>query len=235
MTSIAFGEATGSGVADALVYGSDEAKKGAKCKSGSYTISNNVITFKDCVGLFDEDGAASGVIDVTDDNVEAKDLVIKYSNGESDKVNGKLVISESATAVTFTSTGLSVVTQELSSSNKLIPVNYNLTDYKFVWSPQDATTAKLQVSGKLSSTGNEGGDYKVAFDSMATPFFAKMDEEEELLNYPYSGTLNINDLNNNANSIVLSAINDQTAQYKAISAGKVLFDKVANWSEIDDY
>ena len=227
-------EAAVDGLMDSLIYGSDMVADGEKCSSGSYSVSNKVITFKDCVGIIDESGTANGVID-TNNGIEAKNLVIKYSNNESDTLNGKLNIEESATVVKVTTSALNVVSQTLSSTNKMLTVNYALTGYQLTWTKQDASNVNIQVSGKLATTGGEWGDYKIAFDNSSKPFYLKIDADENVVSYPYTGTLTIADLNNTATSIVVSAIDAQTAQFKATVDGKGFFDEVVKWDDMFDY
>lgn len=234
ITGIVLREAAVDGLMDSLIYGSDMVADGEKCSSGSYTVTNNVITFKDCVGIIDESGIANGVID-TNKGIEAKNLVIKYGNNESDTLNGKLTIEESATSVKVTSSELTVVSQTLSSTNQPLAVNYALTGYQLTWTRQDASNVNIQVSGKLVATGGEWGDYKIAFDTTAKPLYLKIDADENVTSYPYAGTVMISDLNNTATSIVVSVINDQTAQFKATVDGKGFFDEVVKWDDMFGY
>ena len=234
-SGIVLREALFGGLFDTLLEGTDELVDGASCSSGSYAKTESIISLNNCVGIFEADGKASvsGSIDITK-GYSFKDLTLKFTDGTGQLVNGLLNIEENSTGANLSSTSMTVTTQEMDSAKKLRNVNYTLSDYKFSWSKQDATNVRLQVAGKIVSIGGESGDFNVAYDSYSTPFYLKIDADENIVGYPYAGSLNIYDLKTSDNTVTITTIDAQNAQYKANMNGKVLFDKTVKWSMFGD-
>lgn len=232
ISGIALREALLSGLVDTLISGTDEALDGTPCKTGSMTHSGNNYNFNACEGIYE--AKASGQVTVVGDSYTYKDLTLTFPNGETQKINGDLQILESSTNVTAKSSQIVLDAQELNSSKKLIPTHYTFSDYQLVWTPSDASHVQLKISAKLKSTGREDGDFNIAFDNFMTAFNVQKNADDDLVGYPYDGTLIISDLNQSKNKITIKAIGiNQKAQYTA--AGDQNFDKQIAWDELLDY
>ena len=236
-------ESLAQGLVDSLVFGTDEVLDAhKKCKSGSYQQTADTITLNKCVGIFEieDQGSASGIIKFKQVNnsrrdYDFKDLTVTLANGENRVINGGLNINNTPTVATVTLNQMKAVIKELDHSNKFRMVNYTIDNYKLVWTPQDATNVKLQLSGKVAAVGGENGDFSVAYDNSNHPFFVKNDAETgDITSSPYAGVMTITDTTNSKNVITISALNDQKAQYKAIVNDQVLIDETRNWSEMLD-
>ena len=238
ISGIALREGLLSGVIDTLVFGTDEILTDKPCTSGIYTKVGNIVKLDKCVGIYEINAkavAATGTIDLTN-SYDFKNLLLQSPNGESQNFTGAIKFDDTVTTATImTAEQIKLVAKELNASNKLIDVNYTLSNYRLVWTPQDAKNIKLQVSAKLASTGGETGDFNVAFDNSTTPFYFKVNSDDEIQGYPYAGTLSIVDLKANANTITITTINDQMAQYKAVVDNKTLIDQTKKWSELLGY
>lgn len=244
VSGIVLRESLGDGLIDSLVYGTDEIlDNNIKCESGSYQKTANTVTLNKCVGVFEVEGkgSASGVIKFKQINdhsrdYEFNDLNVSFADGENQVINGGLNVNDLPSVATITVNQIKAVIKQFDQSKKLRTVNYVVDNYKLVWSAQDATNVKLQLSGKIAATGGENGDFSVAYDNTNQPFFVKKDaKNDDIVSSPYSGVMTIIDTKNNKNITTISALNDQTAQYKAVLDDKVLFDETKKWSEILEY
>ncbi|WP_173911260.1 hypothetical protein [Acinetobacter sp. Marseille-Q1618] len=226
-------EALLDGMVDTLVNGMDETLESAKCTSGAYQVTKTTITFNNCAGIFasDEGGTVSGSVDISK-GYDFKNFTIKFPDGRQHVVSGLLEFNDSDESI-FTNQ-LLIAAKELNANKKLIDVNYTLSNYKLILKKQDANNAKIQLNGKLESKGGEHGDFKVAFSNDNTPFYLKINSEEEVVGSFYAGTMTIYDLNKTTNVVTITAINADKAQHKAVVNGKVLFDEVKTWTQILD-
>lgn len=236
ISGIALREALLSGLVDTLISGTDTALDRMSCINGTVKFIGNVLQFDQCSGLYEADANAkvSGKIDVSNHSYSYEDFTLSFPDGTSQKINGALKLSINDPIRSVESAKIVLDMQVLNSAKKLIPVNYSFSDYKLVWTSNDATHVQLQISTKLKSTGAEGGDFNIAFDNFMTPFNLQKSKDDDLIGYPYSGTLTISDLNQSKNKITIQAIGvNQSAQYA--SSGDQNFNKQVTWSELLDY
>lgn len=234
VAGITLREAMLSGVVDTLIFGTDELSEKIPCTSGSYTQVGNTITLNQCIGIY-SDAIATGTIDLSDMGYNFKNFKLQLSNGESQIINGAININEIMASTKLTSDKIELMAQEIDSYGKLINVNYVLTDYELIVTPQDATTTKLEVKAELASTGGEDGDFNVSFNNIEQPFFFKVNAMGDIQGYPYMGALHITDLNMLDNYITLTSIDATKVQYKAEFGGRLIVDQTFNWSKILSY
>lgn len=236
ISGIALREALLSGLVDTLISGTDLALDNVSCINGTVKITGNVLQFDQCTGLYETDANAkvSGKIDVSNNSYSYEDFTLSFPNGTTQKINGTLKLSINDPVRSVESTKIVLDMQIFNSAKKLIPVNYSFSDYKLIWTSSDATHVQLRISAKLKSTGNEGGDFNIAFDNFMTPFELQKNSDDDLVGYPYSGTLTISDLNQSKNKITIQAIGvNQSAQY--VSLGDQDFNKQVPWRELLEY
>lgn len=104
-----------------MVYGADEAVEGTPCSQGNYVKTSDKITFNNCRGLFDDDTAVSGVINLSTNQYQYVDFKISYDDGESSLVNGALKVTSTAndTSGTIETNNLKVVSTEIDDKSLL--------------------------------------------------------------------------------------------------------------------
>ena len=223
------------GFVDALVYGADEAVEGAPCSQGNYVKTSDKITFNNCRGLFDDDTAVSGVINLSTNQYQYVDFKISYDDGESSLVNGALKVTSTAndTSGTIETNNLKVVSTEIDDNKKSRTVEYNLSAFKTSFQEEGSNGAySLSSEGIFKVKGSEIGDYSAKFNTI-NPFRYKSNDEDS---DAYDGQLKVVDTTNDKNYSILIANNDaKTLMYQASSDGKQVINKTITWDEVYDY
>lgn len=229
------------GVVDSILYGTEEAIAGVKCKSGHYARSGDVISFNQCIGLYKtriglnqfEDVIANGKVTVKSGEMNFQDLVLSKPNSqESRTVTGVLKINENTIQAIISASNISLIEKEL-INNKLITVNYTLTDYELVHKHLSSTELSLKTKGTLKSVGSAVGDYSIAFKTEpALLITIDPKRNDEFVGYPYAGTLLIEDLNNKSTTVLLSNTDKKTVRYKVVLNDKLLAEGTKNWQQV---
>jgi hypothetical protein len=232
-SGIALRETLMEGIVDTLVYGMDEIGESVPCKTGSWKQTGTVITLDKCTGIFESEASAvaNGSIDVSA-GYNFQDLNLAFPDGTTQIIKGKLLSTDSEILTQFKSDQIDILVKEPNGKGGFQSVSYVLSDYQLDWTPQGTADIKNQVKGKVKSTGREGGDINIAFDNSATPYLFKTDADGEVVGYPYSGVLNIQDLTDSTSTISISYLDAQSAIFKAIVKNKLLFDKTATWESL---
>ncbi|GAA5014480.1 hypothetical protein GCM10023206_24620 [Acinetobacter puyangensis] len=227
------------GVIDTLVFGTDEAEADEKCSSGSYVKTAGVITFTNCEGLFKtatglnqyKDLTASGKVTVTDGNFTYQDLILRDSDsGESKTVNGTVKFSSGSTEQDLIDS-LEIKATEKNGS-AFIDVTYKLENYKLIYDQKSGSELALTTTGTLTATNSSVGDYKVNITN-TQPFFVQIDADDEAISsYPYSGVMQIEDLNNQAVTTITANTDKKTLLYSVKVSEKEIANGTKTWQEV---
>lgn len=218
---------------DDLIYYYDV----TSCSSGSFKKVGDTYTFDQCTGIFenDEDTVANGTIIVSNNSYDVQNFSLSYTNGEVQTFNGKFNNQVDNGVGGFTSDEFKVNVKKIDSSNQVLNELYVFSDYKYVWTNLDADSSKIQIQGKLKSSGTAYGDYKVVFDNFYTPFLIYYNGNELTDGYPISGVLTITDSEHNLTTTVNAINTESAAQVKATDNGKVISDKITSWDDMPNF
>lgn len=224
------------GAIDTVMNSIEELLDGeAKCDTGTVKKTGNSYTFDQCVGVFEQaDGAsANGVVIVTNQGYEAKNLMLSYKNGDQQTLNGVIKVQENGMQTTLLADNFKVNLNKFGNAQEKTNETYSFSQYKLIWTKLDAKTVKLQSQGKLNSVGSIYGDYNVTFDNFETPFLISIDLDENLVGYPSSGTITFIDASHAINTQI-TAVNN-TAQVKVTDQGKVISDQLVEWNKLFNF
>lgn len=231
-SAMSVGLAVPMSILDELVLIGDYALDGKKCKSGTVTVSNDVINFNDCKGFaFDDDETISGQIMVSNERklFTFKDFIFHYSADEEETFNGVIKLTDSGVTATYYTDKLVGISKEKANDGKIRTVQYTLTDYEYIWTDLTGTEISIKTQGKAEVKGSPQGDHNLSFSNVDAPFLFKNEGS-----HPYSGVLKIVDLNNSKNYAILSANSDaKTYRHEGYANGQLVSNFTNQWDVLD--
>lgn len=244
-SSITLKESLLSGIVDTLVFGTDEAVAGEECSSGNYTKTDTTITFTDCNGLFkaatdlnqyENLTAKSGKVTIKNGEYQYQDLVlINTVTGESKTATGSLKMTGDDNSAVISIENIIVKATE-KNGVAFADVNYTLEDYQLNYDKKNSSELALAVGGTLSVVNSAVGDYKIKFET-TQPLLIQIDSrnDDEVVTYPYDGTIKIEDLNNKAVTTLTANTDKKTVRYSITVNGKEIENGTQNWTDILGY
>ena len=220
---------------DVLIVDTDEfIFDEAECSSGSYTNTNNIVTFNNCKTTFlDDDGVVlSGKVsyDLLDDSESFSydNFNLTFSDNSKAAINGKVEIAlDSETSTVTKIDDLKVVSDE-NYDGKYYSMTTALSDYTSTWD-WGSDELSIEASGTMQVIDSPFDDFAVKFNTTDANRFKNSAN-------PYDGGLKVVDVSNAKNYATLDYNSDVTTViYQSYADDKLVINKTITWDDIYDF
>lgn len=221
---------------DVLIYDTDGfIFNEAECSSGSYTNTNNTVTFNNCkTNFLDDDGVIlSGKVSYSlsdsDESFSYSNFNLIFPDNSKAVINGKVdFVLDSETNTIVKIDDLKVVSDE-TYEGKNYSMTTALSDYTATWSVASNDEFLIEASGALAVIDSPFDDFSIKFNTTDVNRF------NNNIN-PYDGGLKVVDANNAKNYATLDYNSDATTViYQSYADDKLVINKAITWEDIYDF
>nr|WP_298891246.1 hypothetical protein [uncultured Acinetobacter sp.] len=221
---------------DVLIYDTDGfIFNEAECSSGSYTNTNNTVTFNNCkTNFLDDDGVIlSGKVSYSlsdsDESFSYSNFNLIFPDNSKAVINGKVdFVLDSETNTIVKIDDLKVVSDE-TYEGKNYSMTTALSDYTATWSVASNDEFLIEASGALAVIDSPFDDFSIKFNTTDVNRF------NNNIN-PYDGGLKVVDANNAKNYSTLDYNSDAaTLLYQSYANDKLVINRTLSWEDVYDF